>query len=339
MVGQVSQWKNDPLIVIFNAHKEHAEDVCTSALQPVTTVSGTNSASVETVVVTITHTDNEVVTETEYYGGGTETVSAELSTVYVTASDEVVTETVRNSDSVVVNAETVQRTVGTTTLVAPASIRTIEKTEVDHVGSTRIRTVTIEIATETSVDYTATEYVTTSTSVDVVTETSTSVETILTTTTDYVTTGTYVKFAPGATVVVTEERTFVIHSVPSTRTHTQYTSTDVVTVPTSTLTIESTDTTSTTVTTTTFEVSTNTGTSFKTVFTSTETDVSTSTASTNDWTTEYCKSSSPILQYTLTFPSLYLHQHSHRHHRRLHRASLPLVAAEAFASHTRPRCP
>ncbi|RSL56214.1 hypothetical protein CEP54_008943 [Fusarium duplospermum] len=284
---QVTQWKNNPLIVIFNAHKEYAEGVCTSALQPVTTVSGTNSASTETVVVTITQTDNEVVTETEYYGGGTETVSAEPSTVYVTASDEVVTETVRNSDSIVVDAETVQRTVGTTTLVAPASIRTIEKTEVDHVGSTRIRTVTIEVETQTSVEYTATEYVTTSTSVDVVTETSTSVETILTTTTDYVTTGTYVKFAPGATLVVTESRTFVIHSVPSTRTHTQYTSTDVVTVPTSTLTIESTDTTSTTVTTTTFEVSTATGTSFKTVYTSTETDVSTSTASTNDWTTEY----------------------------------------------------
>lgn len=284
---QLTQWKNDPLIVIFNAHKEYAEGVCTSALQPVTTVSGTNPASTETVVVTITQTDNEVVTETEYYGGGTETVSGEPSTVYVTASDEVVTETVRNSDSIVVDAETVQRTVGTTTLVAPASIRTIEKTEVDHVGSTRIRTVTIEVETQTSVEYTATEYVTTSTSVDVVTETSTSVETIFTTTTDYVTTGTYVKFAPGATLVVTESRTFVIHSVPSTRTHTQYTSTDVVTVPTSTLTIESTDTTSTTVTTTTFEVSTATGTSFQTIYTSTETDVSTSTASTNDWTTEY----------------------------------------------------
>ncbi|KAM0426382.1 hypothetical protein ACHAPT_008428 [Fusarium lateritium] len=283
----VTDWRNDALIALFNANKEYAEGICTSALQPVTTVSGTNSASIETVVVTITQTDNEVVTETETYGGGTETVNGEPSTVFVTGPDEVVTETVRNSDSLVVDAETVQRTVGTTTLVAPASIRTVEVTEVDHVGSTRIKTITIDLETQTSVEYTATEYITTSTSVDVVTSTATSIETILTTTTDYVTTGTYVKFAPGASLLVTKSRTFVIHSVPSTRTHTHYTATDVVTVPTSTLTIESTDTVSTTVTTTTFDVSTATGTFLTTVITSTETDVSTSVAYTNDWETEY----------------------------------------------------
>ncbi|KAJ4258761.1 hypothetical protein NW762_007848 [Fusarium torreyae] len=280
------EWLNDALITSFNADKDYAEDVCTSAIQPVTTVAG--EATTETQPVT---TSTMIVTVTEDHAGETKIVVDAPSTDYVAGDDVTVTAVHRDGSIEILEPKTVYNTVATTTVELPTAYETITTTDVDYIGTTSTETV-LNLETETTTVITDTVEITTGTSTDVTTETVTSVESIPTTTTDYVVTGTTYKFAPGITIHVTNSRTFVVYSVASTRTHTSYTSTDYLTSTWTTVTVESTDTDYTTVPTTTFDVTTTTSTVEETITTSTDTAYDTSTVTTNEWTTETTVSTS-----------------------------------------------
>lgn len=212
------------------------------------------------------------------------------STNFVAGPDKTVTAVRRDGSIEILEPRTIYNTVGRTTIELPTAYETVYTTDVDYIGTTSVDTVYDVVGTQTTLEITDTTEITTATSTDVVTETVTTIESIPTTSTEYVVTGTTIKFAPGMTIHVTNSRTFVVYSVPSTRTHVLYTSTDYLTSAWTTVTVGSTDTAYTTVPTETIDVTTATNTVDETITTSTETSFAESTVTTNEWTTETCES-------------------------------------------------
>ncbi|KAI1073027.1 hypothetical protein LB507_009116 [Fusarium sp. FIESC RH6] len=277
-----AEWQNDPLIASFGVEMAYAKSVCTTAIEPVTTVAATTLAE-----TTVTELDTVI----EDLPDETKIVLDAPSTDYVAGEDRTVTAVRRDGSIEIVEPKTIYNTVARTVIELPTAYETVYTTDVDYVGSTSVDTVYDVTGTETSVVITDTTEITTATSTDVTTETTTSIESIPTTSTEYVVTGTTIKFAPGMTIHVTNSRTFVVYSIPSTRTHVLYTTTNYLTSTWTTVTLASTDTDYTTIPTTTFDITTATDTVEETIATSTDTDFATSTITTVGWTTETTETS------------------------------------------------
>ncbi|KAM0248728.1 hypothetical protein ACHAP5_003218 [Fusarium lateritium] len=275
-----SEWLNDALIASFTADKNYAEEVCTAAIQPVTTIAATTGTTDEPVT-----TVKEIIPVTEHHDSETKIVIDAPSTDYVAGADKTVTAVRRDNIIDILEPKTIYNTVGRTTIELPTAYETVFTTDVDYIGTTSVETV-LDVETQTTLVITDTVEIATSTGTDVVTETITSIENIPTTSTEYVVTGTDIRYAPRMRVYVTKSRTFVIYAVPSTRLHTVYTTTDYLTSTWTTVTVQSTETDYTTVPTTTFDVTSIATTVEETIFTSTEIDHATSTVTTNEWTTE-----------------------------------------------------
>ena len=255
----------------------YASSVCTTAIEPVTTVAATTSAE-----TTVTELDTVI----EDLPDETRIVLDAPSTDYVAGEDRTVTAVRRDGSIEIIEPKTIYNTVARTIVELPTAYETVYTTDVDYVGSTSVATVYDVTGTETNVVITDTTEITTATSTDVTTETITSIESIPTTSTEHLVTGTTIKFAPGMTIHVTNSRTFVVYSIPSTRTHVLYTTTDYLTSTWTTVTLASTDTDYTTVPTTTIDVTTATNTVDESIATSTDTEFATSTITTVGWTTE-----------------------------------------------------
>ncbi|KAM0268140.1 hypothetical protein ACHAPA_005222 [Fusarium lateritium] len=281
-----SEWLNDALIASFTADKNYAEEVCTAAIQPVTTIPATTGTADQPVT-----TVKEIIPVTEHHDGETKIVIDAPSTDYIAGADKTVTAVRRDNIIDILEPKTIYNTVGRTTIELPTAYETVFTTDVDYIGTTSVETI-LDVETQTTLVITDTVEIATSTGTDVVTETITSIETIPTTSTEYVVTGTDIRYAPRMRVYVTKSRTFVIYTVPSTRLHAVYTTTDYLTSTWTTVTVQSTETDYTTVPTTTFDVTTTATTVKETIFTSTEIDHVTSTVTTNEWTTETSVSTS-----------------------------------------------
>jgi hypothetical protein len=258
----------------------YAIGVCATAIEPVTTLPATDTPET---------TETEISVVTENLPDETKIVIDAPSTNFVAGPDRTVTAVRRDGTIEIVEPKTIYDTVARTTIELPTAYQTVYTTDVDYVGTTSVDTVYDVVDTQTTLMITDTTEITTATSTDVTTETITSIESIPTTSTEYVVTGKTIKFAPGMTIHVTNSRTFVVYSIPSTRTHVLYTSTDYLTSAWTTVTVESTDTEYTTVPTETVDVTTATNTVEETIVTSTDTDFAASTVTTNEWTTETCK--------------------------------------------------
>ncbi|GKU05841.1 unnamed protein product [Fusarium langsethiae] len=278
-----AEWQNDALIASFEDTMTYAIGVCATAIEPVTTVVATGSPET---------TETEIIVVTEDLADETKFVIDAPSTNFVAGSDRTVTAVRRDGIIEIVEPKTIYDTVARTTVELPTAYETVYTTDVEYIGTTSVDTVYDVVDTQTTLMITDTTEITTATSTDVVTETIASIESIPTTSTEYVVTGTTIKFAPGMTIHVTNSRTFVVYSVPSTRTHVLYTTTNYLTSAWTTVTVQSTDTDYTAIPTETIDVTTATNTVDKTIVTSTDTDFTTSTVTTNEWTTETSVSTS-----------------------------------------------
>lgn len=249
-------------------------------------------------------TTTEIIPVTERHDGETKIVIDAPSTDYIAGADKTVT-AVRRGDTIdILEPKTIYNTVGRTTIELPTAYETVFTTDADYIGTTSVETI-LDVETQTTLVITDTVEIATSTGTDIVTETITSVESIPTTSTEYVVTGTDIKFAPRMRVYVTKSRTFVIYAVPSTRLHTVYTTTDYLTSTWTTVTVQSTEVDYTTIPTTTLDVTTAATTVEETIVTSTETGHATSTITTNEWTTETCKSARQLIRSSTNYSQLF----------------------------------
>ncbi|CAM1505818.1 Fc.00g114550.m01.CDS01 [Cosmosporella sp. VM-42] len=121
---KTDEWKNDPLVLLFEEYKPYANYVCTAALQPVVlrpgttsthTVGGPTSTVKETTTTTSTETDQTVTTTTTTASEKTSTSSQAIATITSYDQTATITVVVNHGVPTTLTGDTVYQTVATET--------------------------------------------------------------------------------------------------------------------------------------------------------------------------------------------------------------------------------